>query len=341
MGSLESKKVEFRIKPMESVPEIDNIVKNLKGIEDKNIHMSVLFRGRAGGKTNDQEEENSSVDPDVISVRREVKRTAISDRSLRQLLLKNVLNTLEKRSFDEPIPYNSTYIMHSQECMKLPKSEIPSLQSILDLIRVDNELFDPHKYEKLALLGFIFQYSKDTYGFLISRSGNSVWSERQLSKKLIVTMTDGQVNRIDNIPTFFIPQEVDALLVGEYVYVFEKAYFEKFFDFRMEISRRIRDGKDAMAIYINSPEDLIIKCKNLENTRKLYSCLKNMQSGKIKMENVRKITLEKGLRVSFTKDGRIDLNNSIPKDVLRVLDDDWVIGRTTESEYYSTNKKQA
>ena len=340
-----------------SLPE--KIISEISEADDKRIHLYVLLRYAKGAKANKREvpEVDSGDETDPVEeldndIKRSINRTQISGDDLRSSLKMTAINSLKSITKPDPHNYDPGYKIQTGEWSLINSNEVPSSKEILEKIKLDNDVFNLTKQygqsenkegSKFQVHGLIIEYAPNIFGFIRLRNGSFLASTKFLLHKIPIKLTDGQVYEMkkEDLPTLFLPSYIDSLKFGDDLYIFNRRYFEQFFDYVQELNRKIREGEKTFNTYVNDFHLLKRKCRTREKIRKLYTGLQNLESGNFDLRKVKKLVERKGgLTVKFI-DGKFDVKKSDIDDLLTILNESYVRGEFTGNEYFSNSKRRA
>ncbi len=221
------------------------------------------------------------------------------------------------------------------------KDEVPYLPQLITQVSNPNlEAFRDDKVNKI--FGYIIKMENENKTLFLFRKHTP---KKLLEKgKIAMIFRGGGFEKLSQVMT--IDEVYDAaILLGEgiepQVFIFNAPKFESIFSFvefyekelevkKEEIGRK--DFLDDVDVFINS-------CKgDAKKIKKLARILKSEEFARMSKEKIKAIVDDYGLNLEFDARGKIVVNIDNIWTILRILDDDHVHSKATDTKYVARSK---
>lgn len=202
---------------------------------------------------------------------------------------------------------------------KLQDNEVPVLNKIISEMRRENN--GDMSYEDLAkssfLRGFAITYSPTLIIF------NKVTRNTLLKPKkflYFIPSSTGEFTEIEEQNLLSIPTSVDAILYEDPLFIFNRNNFIQLFRYEDAFDHFINDGKQSLGKIVDDVDAFIENSKpDIRTYRRLASaCAGYVERIVQKRVDLEPIAKDYDLNISFSN-GKIDVQNSMFRDVLKLL----------------------
>ena len=267
-----------------------------------------------------------------------VRDTRITE-SLASVIKKNALNYLEShaevevKDFDVTGDQSDEYLVE-----KLPDSEVPVLNKIIsEMNRRDNEDIS---YDELAkssyLSGFAIIFSPTLIIFnKITR--NTLFKPKKYL--FFIPSSTGEFKEIEEENLLSVPTSIDTILYEDPLFIFNKKNFIKLFRYEDAFDHFITSGVNSLDKIVDNVNGLIDYAKpDLRNYIKLASACAGFVERIVQTGiNLEPIAIDYKFDIAFSN-GKIDIQNSVLTDVLKLLNGQAMKDALFEDKYIAQER---
>lgn len=267
-----------------------------------------------------------------------VRDTRITE-SLASVIKKNALNYLEShaevevKDFDVTGDQSDEYLVE-----KLPDSEVPVLNKIIsEMNRRDNEDIS---YDELAkssyLSGFAIIFSPTLIIFnKITR--NTLFKPKKYL--FFIPSSTGEFKEIEEENLLSVPTSIDTILYEDPLFIFNKKNFIKLFRYEDAFDHFITSGVNSLDKIVDNVNGLIDYSKpDLRNYIKLASACAGFVERIVQTGiNLEPIAIDYKFKIAFSN-GKIDIQNSVLTDVLKLLNGQAMKDALFEDKYIAQER---